>query len=185
MEDGEKFASYCQKIIADHASGLIDMTVAASKIDQHPLSDSAHLMLHRVQWAAYDIGEDYRSQAENEEGWATIVETIKNYTSLNWEPTYWALALTYSQMDNEKIIHSYSAVIRRQNGSISIAAPLESIEKAVTKTISKLNNEQTDCWFLQNLAEALPKKIEPYLLTLTEIKEHLVEPDYSTAPGNN
>lgn len=185
MEESEEFAAYCQKLIGDYASGMVDMTVAASRIDRYPLQESAHLMLQKVQWAAYDIGESYRSQEDDKENWDTIVKTIENYVSLNWEPTYWALALTYSEINNAKITHSYSAVVRRQNGVISITAPLEDIEKVIAKTILGLNKEQTDYWFLQNLTQALPNRIEPYLLTHAEVKEHLVVPDYSTAPGNN
>lgn len=185
MEESENFAAYCQNIIADYTSGMIDMTTAAEIIALQPLDESAHLMLHRIKWAAYDIGEDYRGPKENKEDWEYIIKTIGDYTSLNWEPSYWALALTYSEMKGEKITHSYSAIIRRQNGKISVITPLKNIEEGITKTISKLNPEQTDYWFLQNLALALPKKIDSYLLTVTEIKEHLVVPDYSTAPGNN
>jgi hypothetical protein len=91
----------------------------------------------------------------------------------------------YGEYSGQKLTHSYSVSVRRQNGESLVETASEELKNAFVEVISKLNVEQTDERYLQNLARLTPEKIGKYKLASVEVAEYLIEPYYSTNMGSS
>lgn len=185
MKNVEAFVELCKKLIAGHKAGLIDLRSAAEQIvkqaDEHPFEETVHPMLYKVSHLAFDIAEDYRSEKDDKADWATITETVNNYVTGNWEPTCWILSAMYGEYSGDKLVHSYSVAVRRQNGGTIIETASDEIKKATNEAVSRLNAEQTDERYLRNLVQFVPAAIGKYKLVSADVGEYLTRPYYATA----
>jgi hypothetical protein len=185
MKNMEAFVGLCQRVVADYEAGLVDIHLAAEKIlqqaNQHSFEDEVHPMLYKVSDLSFDIAEDYRSDKDDKADWDIIVETIKNYIAGNWKPTCWILSAMYGEYSGGQLTHSYSVSVRRQNGETIIETASDELRNRLNKLVNKLNVEQTDERYLQNLARFAPANIGTYKLASVEVAEYLTESYYSTA----
>src|SRR5579884_2990903 len=184
MTSAEEFIKNCQSIVKAYNAGKYSLTVAASKINNnvfgYPFKGPAHPMVYKVADCAFDIAEDYRTENEDIEDWATLTRTLENYISGKWEPTCWILSAMYGEYTKGKLTHSYSVAVRRQNGKTLTETASDKLHNAIKKTLNKLNKHQTDQRFLQNLAKLMPQAIDKYTLNNIFVKEYLTDPYYST-----
>lgn len=185
MKNFQSFINCCQESIADQKAGRINILAAAALIStqaaDEQLEADTHPMLYKIEHLAFDIAEDYRSDADNEADWEIILKTFKNYMSGTWEPTCWILNASYGQFSGEKLSQSYSLFARRQNGENNVEVAVKQIHTAIEKAIKPINAEQTDERYLKNLQLSLPTKIGKYTLLGSEVHEYLTEPYYTTA----
>lgn len=175
----------CQQVVADYKAGLLDFTVAARKIDRQaadcPLEAAAHGMLYKISNLAFDITENYRAGEADKADWNIIVHTVNNYATGNWEPTCWILSAVYGEYAAGELVHSFSVAVRRQNGVTDIATAASKIHEALSRVADRLNTEQTDQRYLQNLASMMPAAVDEYKLANVSVVEHLTEPYHSVA----
>lgn len=138
-------------------------------------------MLCKVSDLSFDIAEDYRSDEEDKTDWDTIRKTIKNYIAGEWEPTCWIMSAMYGEYFDDQLTHSYSVAVRRQNGETIIETISNELKYGLSEAADKLNVEQTDERYLQNLAKFAPASVSKYKLVSLEVAEYLTESYYSTA----
>lgn len=185
MKNVDAFVDLCKRVIADYATGSLDLHLASEKIykqaNAHPFEEDVHPMLYKVSDLSFDIIEDYRSDSDDKADWDTITKTIKNYVKGNWEPTCWMLSAMYGEYSGEKLTHSYSVVARRQNGETIIETASDDLKAEFGQILEKINTEQTDERYLQNLAKFAPTSVGEYKLASVDMAEYLAEPYYSTA----
>jgi hypothetical protein len=185
MINVKQFIEQCQEVIAEYEAGGQSLNDAAAKINaspfDYPFTSIAHPMIYKVAEIAFDIAENYRSEKEDKADWKILTKTLDNYIKGNWEPTCWILSAAYGEDHNGKLAHSYSMSVRRQNGKTLIETASPEIKNEITANIKKLNNEQADERYLQNLARILPTNIDKYKLISVEVREYLTEPYYSTS----
>lgn len=185
MTNAEEFIRQCQGVISEHEAGKQSLNDAAAKINaspyDYPFEGPAHPMVCKVADLAFDIAEEYRSEKDDKADWTVLTKTLNNYVTGNWEPTCWILSAMYGEYEQNKLTHSYSVAVRRQNGETIVETASENIRDTISKVIQKLNTEQTDERYLQNLARIIPEVIGKYKLASVEVKEYLTEPYYSTA----
>lgn len=188
MMNIEQFIEHCQIVVSEYKVGKSSLNTAAAKINasvfEYPFEGPAHPMVYKVADLAFDIAEDYRSEKDDKADWAALTKTLNNYITGNWEPTCWILSAMYGEYYDEKLTHSYGVAIRRQNGETLIETASEELKDTITKLINKLNKEQTDERYLQNLAKLVPVTIGKYKLASVEVAEYLTEPYYSTNMGS-
>ena len=184
MKDVEWFISLWKDVIAEYKAGNITISEAAQKIEKQTINytfeEPVHPMLYKVGDLMFDIAEDYRSEKEDKADWDTIIRTVEAYDSGNWEPTCWILSAMYGKYEKEKLIHSYSVAVKRQNGHTIIETASKNIEKDIKEVVSNVNKEQTDERYLQNLTMLMPKSIKTMKLVNVMVQEYLTEPYYST-----
>lgn len=175
--NAQQFIEHCQAVITDYEAGKMSLDTASAKINasafEYPFEGPAHPMVYEVAELAFDIAEDYRSEKDNEADWTALTETLTNYIAGNWESTCWILGVMYGEYADQKLTHSYSVSIRRQNGETLVETASQELRSVVIDTVGKLNAEQTDERFLQNLAQLMPQKIDKYKLVSVELAEHL------------
>lgn len=185
MVDIDSFVDLCKRVIADHAARSLDLHVAAEKIYQKAKECSfeadVHPMLCKVSDLSFDITENYRSDSDDEADWDTIVKTIRNFTDGSWEPTCWILSAMYGIHTEQRLIRSCSVTARRQNGVTIIETAVNNLKAEFETIIDKINTEQTDERYLQNLAKLAPAHIAEYKLESLGVAEYLTEPYYTTA----
>ena len=90
------------------------------------------------------------------------------------------LSVTYGIYDKDKLVHSYSASVTRRNGKTLIETASPEIHKALDEVIIKINTDQTDERYLQNITIFLPKNIGSLRLNSFNFEEYLIEPYFST-----
>jgi hypothetical protein len=185
MKNVDAFVDLCKRVIADHDAGLVGLYVAAEKIykqtSKHSLEDDAHPMLYEVSDLAFDIVEDYRSEKVDKVDWENITNTIRRYIEGDWEPTCWILTAMYGEYSGDKLASSNSVVVRRQNGETVIETAADELKRELNRVIKRLNTEQTDKRYLQNLAKLIPPGVEKYGLASIGVSECLTEPYYAAA----
>lgn len=184
MKNVDAFVELCRRVISDNKAGLLDLHLAAEKIHKqsnaHPFEKYVHPMLVKVSDLTFDITEDYRSDKDDKYDWDIITKTIKNYIEGSWEPTCWILNAMYGEYSKHKLTHSYSVVVRRQNGQTIIDTASEALNAKFSQANKELNTKQTDERYLQNMAKFAPNKVGIYKLASVDVAEYLVEPYYST-----
>ena len=185
----KQFIRHCQTVIADYDAGKLSLNGAAAKINtspfEYPFKGPAHPMVYKVADLAFDIAEDYRSEKDDKLDWILLTKALNSYIAGDWEPTCWILSAMYGEYSGQKLTHSYSLSVRRQNGKTLVETASEELKNAVTEVIGKLNVEQTDERYLQNLAKLTPKKLGKYRLASVEVAEYLTEPYYSSHMGSS
>lgn len=181
----QQFIEQCQVVIAEYEAGKLTVNHAAAKIHanpfDYPFEGIAHPMIYKVADIACDIAEAWRSEKEDKADWVTLTKTLDNYLSGKWEPTCWILSAIYGEYSKDKLTHSYNMSVRRQNGKTLIETASPDIKNRINLTIKKLNREQTDERYLQNLARIMPLTINKYKLSGVEVREYLTEPYYSAS----
>jgi len=174
------FIEICQAAIADHKAGNVPFNEAATKISagsfEYPLDGSAHPMLYKIADLAFDITEDYRSEAEDKADWDKLTKTLEKYLAGDWEPTCWILSVMYAEYAQDKVDHSYSVCIRRQNGKTLAETAHKEIGETIDSVLKNVSNKQTDERYLENLALIIPQVIDQFSLASVELREHLTEP---------
>ena len=118
----------------------------------------------------------YRTLGEDERDWELLKQTLENYLAGKWETTCWLLNAMYGHFEGERMGHSLSVNIKRQNGQTVIETAAEAIEAAVQKVVGQVNNSQTDERYLQNIEILLPSKVGDLQLTTHHAGEYLTEP---------
>ena len=185
----EQFIEHCQAVIIGYKAGKLSLNSAAAKINasvfEYPFEGPAHPMVYKVADLAFDIAEDYRSEKDDKADWALLTKTLNSYITGDWEPTCWILSAMYGEYSDQKLTHSYSVSVRRQNGETLVETASEELKNAFTEVIGKLNVDQTDERYLQNLAKLTLTKIGKYKLANVEVAEYLMEPYYSTNMGSS
>lgn len=185
----KQFIEQCQEVVSDYESGKQSLNNAAAKINasvfEYPFEGPAHPMIYKVADLAFDIAEDYRSEKDDKFDWAILTKTLSNYITGSWESTCWILSAMYGEYSDDKLMHSYSVAVRRQNGGTIIETASEDLKNTIIKTINELNKGQTDERYLQNLAKIAPGAIGKYKLASVEVAEYLIEPYYSTNMGSS
>jgi hypothetical protein len=189
MMNVEQFIEHCQTVTTEYKAGKLSLNTAAAKINasvfEYPFEGPAHPMVYKVADLAFDIAEDYRSEKDDKADWALLTGTLNKYIIGNWEPTCWMLGAMYGEYSGQKLTHSYSVSVRRQNGKTLVETASKELNNVATKLSGTLNVEQTDERYLQNLAKLIPEKVSKYKLANVEVAEYLTEPYYSTNMGSN
>ena len=138
-------------------------------------------MLYKVTDLTFDIGEDYRAEEDDKEAWAVICQTVNNYTDGSWESTCWILSAMYGESSDNRLNHSFSVAVSRQNGDTLVETASNELAAGIKEATGTVSAEQTDERYLQNLAQRLPTRIGNYRLLSTAVTEYLIQPYYSTA----
>jgi len=184
MANVEQFIEHSKEVIGDYHSGKLGLHEAASKINSsptdYPIDGRAHPMLYKVADLAFDISEEYRSKKEDMADWGLLVKVLNNYVDGNWEPTCWILNAMFGEYAEEKLTHSFSVAVRRQNGVTHIDTAPEELGDKISKICKTINAEQTDERYLQNLASMIPKGIAAYKLADITVGEYLTSPYNAT-----
>ncbi len=160
MDSAELSARYvklCQGLIRD---------VGARKVD---LFDAC---------PASDVAEDFMDQKDNELSWKLLVETVESFAANEWEPTIWILSVMYGEMWAERLLQSFSLVIKRRNGSTEIESGNEALRQSTQELLQSVNPDQTDEWYLRNLAALLPENIGGLVFMSCDVEEYLTEHYY-------
>lgn len=177
MKHAEEFIKHCQRVVSDYKAGKRHLVDSAAQINaspfKYPFDGPVHPMMNKVANLAFDISEDYRSEDENKADWMILTKTLNDYVVGNWEATCWVLSAVHGEYNSNKINHSYSVAVRRQNGETVIESANDELKGTVKRLIQKLNTEQTDEHYLQNLVIITPIEIGKYKLTSIEVKEYL------------
>jgi hypothetical protein len=181
MDSVADFIRSCKEVIAEYAAGNLGVVDAAKKIDNYDISfeGKVHPMIYKVTDLAFELAEDYQSSDALKTNWSLLVETVKAYDSLDWEPTCWLLSAMYGKHQKSKLVHSLSVVVKRQNGKTIVDSGLEELKKSVENKLPKINKEQTDEWYLRNLSAILPKAEGHYKIMSWDVAEYLSKPWYS------
>jgi len=168
-----QYAQKCQQIIDQNNT---DAAEACRLIGNIKTPKRLHPMLHKVPDLAWDIVEDFRPEEENQYYWEVIKTTLDSFIELEWTSTTWLLMAIYGQYSDNQLVHSFSIAIKRQNGVTTFESGNGALADMARDVSSSINTQQTDEWFLCNLAQALPK-------THNELKlEDISIQDYSTEP---
>jgi len=175
----EDFVIQCQSVIDGQSAGKLDLVAAARAILDLEVTERVHPMIDKIRALAFDVAEDYLEPDLNRANWKTMVETLKAYKIGDWEPTCWILAAMYGKHEAGRLVHSFSVVVRRQNGKTTVETAEEHIGKAVNKVIPKINKDQTDEWYLENFAKQLPESAGGLSLLSCDVQEHLTQQWYS------
>lgn len=185
MENTEKFIKRYQEIVLEYETGRRLLPDAAEQIiaasAQLSFDKLAHPMTEKVLDIAFDIAEDYRSEDEDKASWVTLTKTFDDYLKGNWEPTCWIFSAIYGEYEKKRLHHSYSVAVRRKNGEALIETANSEIKDAIDKVIKKLNPEQTDERFLQNLAKIIPNEVGKHRVVSVDVDEYLITPYHSNA----
>lgn len=166
-----QYAQECQRIIDQNNA---DITETCRLIGNIKTPKRLHPMLHKVPDLAWDIVEDFRPEEENQHYWEVIKTTLDSFIKLEWASTTWLLMAIYGQYSDNRLVHSFSIAIKRQNGATIFESGNKALVDMARDVASSINTHQTDEWFLCNLAQALPQ-------THNELKlEDISIQDYST-----
>jgi len=149
-----QYAQKCQQIIDQNNA---DATEACRLIGNIKTPKRLHPMLYKVPDLAWDIVEDFRPEEENQYYWEVIKTTLDSFIKLKWTSTTWLLMAIYGQYSNNQLVHSFSIAIKRQNGVTTFESGNQSLINMARDASNLINTQQTDEWFLHNLAQALPK----------------------------
>ena len=177
MDDSDKFIKEWNRVIADWRSGILDLYLAAEKVHtsahKYLSSFSIHPMLSQVIDLSLAIAEDYRSEEDNEADWSIIVQTIEDYGLGNWKATSWLLSATYGVYGHDRLLRSYGVTLYRQNGTVVIKTASSALQKAMRQLSVRINPEQTDERFLQNMAMLAYKDVCTFRLMSICVEEYL------------
>ena len=181
----EEFIKLTEDLISEYDKGHLSLQEVASQINptaaEYLFKGPAHPMVFKVADIAFDIAENYRSEKEDNSDRALLKQTLQNYVSGEWEQTCWILTAMYSGHHTKKNLgHSYSIVIKRRNGKTLITTASKELKLTVSKLLPRVNKDQTDERYLQNLVLFLPKLINGLKLENYTCQEYLTEPYYST-----
>lgn len=170
-------------MIAAVAAGRGTYQLAASQISSHvsrnPLERGAHPTLFKLENLAFDIAENFRDAQADQVDWKLLKQTFKDYSEGNWEPTCWILTAIYGEYaDDGGLTQSHGAAVKHKSGKPVIETATPVLEKALAEAIEKVNTEQTDQRFLQNLAHFVPPKVGKYKLMNVVVTEYLTKPYY-------
>lgn len=180
MQDAnQELLDSCHKAIERYSSGDISLTDVAAKIcsvANYNFKGRVHPMLYYITSYAFDISENYRTEAEDKEDWSALTKTLECYEAGKWYPTCWSLSAMYGVRKNGKISHSFSVSVTRINGATEIVAPIAELKAAISKVITKINTQQTDELYLRNLGMLVPLRVGEYEQMSTEIAEHINTP---------
>lgn len=184
MDADQTFIDLCLRLTAECDAEKIDIMTAATEINawvnENSFVSHTHPMLYKISHLAWDIVEDYQSANDNKIDWDIITKTAMRYSRGDWEETCWILTIMYGEYDHDTLVHSFSIAITRQNGKTAITTANKALGKAYVSIISKVNHNQTDQRYLQNLLQFLPRNHDSFQLLNHTLQEYLTEPYYST-----
>lgn len=180
----EQFIRLSQEVIIECKAGTLSLHSAAAKINaspfEYPFEGPAHPMMYKVADLAFQIAEAYRSEIADNTDWVLLTDTLHKFISGNWEPTCWILSAIYGEYDSGKLVLSYSAAIRRQNGETIIQTSSDKLKVAINRVVAEVNVKQTDERFLQNLILFMPDNTGTLKLASVHVEEYLTEPYSAT-----
>lgn len=184
MATFEEFIGICKRAIERYEADKLSLRDAAAEINssptEYPLKEHVHPMLYKIADLAFDIAEDYRSEHEDKPDWKILTKTLKDYEKGSWEPTCWILSAMYGVYENDRLEHSFSATIKRQNGETVIDCAASKLRMYLVSAVAHVNNEQTDERYLQNVTKFLPDRVGKLRFSNYSILEYLTEPYYTT-----
>lgn len=164
----------CRRVITDHEKGKIDIYQASEPIAKVWPELGNHPMLYSIVELAWDIAEEYEDDKWNQEKWQDLAQTFQDYVSGNWYPTQWILSASYGVFRGETVNHSFSVVVKRRNGATAVESGNMELRHAIANLTEDINTEQTDEWYLHNLAAKLPLYVADMMLWQTNVEQYLI-----------
>jgi len=160
----EDFVAVCRQAVAQYEHSKQLGECAGLIIGAWP-EESAHPMLHEIHGAALAIDEEYWSEAENQANWQHITTLLQQYLAGDWSATCWRLSIAYGLYEGETFLqHSFTVVIIRVNGVTDIYTAEPELRQALADVINKVQPDQSDEWYLRNVAFLSPARVGDFRL---------------------
>jgi len=166
------FIGHCIKLCSQYEGMEVDYSAASASIIAagRELPLHVHPMIRDIVASVSYLDEDWREDDQAEENrirWDNICKLINDYAQNRWAPTFWCLMATYLQAREGKIIAGYGIRVNRVLGKAELLTGNDSLRSVVNELMGSLNADQTDEWYLHNLARVLPGELDG--LTLGEV----------------
>ena len=163
QEQIDQFIDNCLRLRDQSKVHNIDYFMLGKNIMKASNSLPAHVhpMIKEIALVASYLTEDseYESDDNKDAAWNRICQLVENYANNRWTPTIWSLITVYAYWHNGKSANaSISVRVNRINGHIEIETASDSLRTVLTDLSRKVDSNQTDEWYLHNLARQLPKK---------------------------
>jgi hypothetical protein len=164
------YADACQAYIDLAKNDKLPRDDAARRMSDEQPKPAIHPMLRAAASYASDIADDYRGPEDREHYWERTLELVRDFRAGKWCTTRWTLAANYI---HHQRTHGMSLVIEMRRSKPHIAIADKTLEKVIRSTLSKLNTDQTEQRFLQNVAFVLPKEFGGYNRGRADVYEAL------------
>lgn len=180
MKTVESFIAQCQKICRQFEGRDVDYEDMGQLIKRagDRMSGPIHPMITGIRSLAFDLAEDLPlSNEEKEEKCRILCQAVDDYAKGRWDPTVWCLMVIYTTSDDlDSISESISAKVTRQNDDTVVETSCDELRQAIISTIERVDKNQTDRWYMHNIAYLLPKEYDTFRLMSAVVDEYLVQP---------
>ncbi len=176
MSNIDKFIKQTKNIISNYDKDKISLNEAASKISNYEeyLDSSSHPMLQEICDIAFHIHLGVEDEKYNKIEWQILNELFVDYLNAKWDKTEWLLSAVFGKYDLNRLIESYGILISIRDGQPKIESANKELVKYFSELSKKLNNQQTDQRYLENMSQIIPKSINKLKLLDISIGEFLM-----------